>query len=184
MPWKCQPGSYQCRFPEALSERAKKPVFCNDVQHGMKRHTHRLTLWYSWAMPWCVQSLPNVGRICPRVSDLREMYHIHEWMVGSAFSQTSLAQTQRDAFASIAITVPGDGAVNVRNDNLIIPSPQVNGALTPTSALVLCGDTEDDIIGSFLQVQTPLGDSGQRYCTILELLHFHRHCSHNKSTVP
>lgn len=34
--------------------------------------THWLTLWYSLAMPWWVQSFPRVGKMWPRVSDLNE----------------------------------------------------------------------------------------------------------------
>lgn len=26
-------------------------------------NTHWLTLWYSFAIPWCVQSFPRVGKI-------------------------------------------------------------------------------------------------------------------------
>lgn len=35
-------------------------------------NTHWLTLWYNLAIPWCVQSLPRVGKIWPKVSDLNK----------------------------------------------------------------------------------------------------------------
>lgn len=41
---------------------------------------------------------------------------------------------------------PCDGAINIRNDYLVIPVPQINGALTAACALVLGGDAEDHII--------------------------------------
>lgn len=35
-------------------------------------YTYWLTLWYSLAMPWWVQSFPRVGKMWPRVSDLNK----------------------------------------------------------------------------------------------------------------
>ena len=50
----------------------------------------------------------------------------------------------------------GDGAVDVGDDDLVVPVPQVDGALTAAGALVLCGDAEGDVIRTLLQVQTGL----------------------------
>jgi hypothetical protein len=48
--------------------------------------------------------------------------------------------------------LPGDGSINIRNDDFIIPVPQVDGAFTATGALVLCGHTENHVVGSILQL--------------------------------
>ncbi len=50
----------------------------------------------------------------------------------------------------------GDGAVYVWYDDAIVPVPQVDGSLTATGALVLCGHTEHNLVGSFAQVQVLL----------------------------
>lgn len=50
----------------------------------------------------------------------------------------------------------GDGSIDVRDDDFVIPVPQVDGAFTAARALVLCCDAESHIIGSFLQFQTSL----------------------------
>lgn len=49
--------------------------------------------------------------------------------------------------------LPGDGPIDVRNDNFIIPVPQINGAFAATRALILCGNTENHVIGAILQLQ-------------------------------
>lgn len=46
-----------------------------------------------------------------------------------------------------------DGSINVRDDNLVIIVPQVNGRFTATRALVLCGHTENHCVGSVTQIQ-------------------------------
>lgn len=56
----------------------------------------------------------------------------------------------------------GDGAIDVRDDHLVVPLPQVDGGSTAAGALVLGGHAEDHFIGTFLQVQAPLGpDMGE-----------------------
>lgn len=45
-----------------------------------------------------------------------------------------------------SILVLGDGTIDVRDYNLIVPVPQVDGALTATRALVLGGYAEGDTI--------------------------------------
>lgn len=50
----------------------------------------------------------------------------------------------------------GDGAIYVRDDDFIVPVPQVDGALAAACALVLSGDAECHIIRSILQFQTGL----------------------------
>lgn len=55
----------------------------------------------------------------------------------------------------------GDGAVNVGDDHLVIPFPQIDGGCAAARALVLGGHAEDYIIGPFLQVQSTL-KSGRR----------------------
>lgn len=47
----------------------------------------------------------------------------------------------------------GDGAIDVGDDDFVIPVPQVDGALTAAGALVLRGDAECDIIWPLLQLQ-------------------------------
>lgn len=51
----------------------------------------------------------------------------------------------------------GDGAIDVRDDDLVVPVPQVDGALAATRSLVLSGYAEGDVIRSISQPQTRLG---------------------------
>lgn len=51
---------------------------------------------------------------------------------------------------------PGDGSIYVRDDDLVVPVPEVDGALTPTGALVLGGHAEDDVVGTVLQLERHL----------------------------
>lgn len=44
--------------------------------------------------------------------------------------------------------VLGDGAIDVRDYDLIVPVPQVDGSLAATCPLVLSGYAEGDIIGA------------------------------------
>ena len=48
---------------------------------------------------------------------------------------------------------PGDGSVNVGDDHLIVPVPQVDGALAATRALILRGDAEYHVVGAVLQLE-------------------------------
>lgn len=48
---------------------------------------------------------------------------------------------------------PGDGPVDVRNDDFVVPVPQVDGALAAARALVLCGHAKDHVVGAVLQLQ-------------------------------
>lgn len=50
----------------------------------------------------------------------------------------------------------GDGAINVRDDDFVIPVPQVNGSFAAACALVLGGDAKCHVIGALLQFQTGL----------------------------
>lgn len=52
---------------------------------------------------------------------------------------------------------PGDGSINVWDDDFVIPVPEVDGALTATGSLVLGGHAKDDIIGTVLQLERHLG---------------------------
>lgn len=45
--------------------------------------------------------------------------------------------------------LPGDGAIDVRDDDLVIPVPQVDGSLAATRALVLSGDAEHHVVRAF-----------------------------------
>lgn len=55
-----------------------------------------------------------------------------------------------------ATDVLGDGSINIRDDDLVVPVPQIDGALAAARALVLCGDAERHIIGPFLQFEASL----------------------------
>lgn len=44
------------------------------------------------------------------------------------------------------IVVLGDGAIDVRDYDLVIPAPQIDGALAATCPLVLSGYAEGDVI--------------------------------------
>lgn len=50
----------------------------------------------------------------------------------------------------------GDGSIDVRDDDLVIPAPQVDGALAATRSLVLSGYAERDVIWSVSQFQAGL----------------------------
>lgn len=52
--------------------------------------------------------------------------------------------------------VLGNGAVNVRDNDFVVPVPQVDGAFAAARALVLCGDAKCHIIRPLLQFQTGL----------------------------
>lgn len=52
-----------------------RSVVCTPALRGKQRQalcTYWLTLWYSLAIPWWVQSFPRVGKMWPRVSDLNK----------------------------------------------------------------------------------------------------------------
>ena len=53
---------------------------------------------------------------------------------------------------------PSDGPINVRDDHLVVPVPQVDGALAAARALVLRGDTEHHVVRAVLQLQAFLKD--------------------------
>lgn len=55
----------------------------------------------------------------------------------------------------------GNSSIDVRNDNLVIPVPQVDGTLAAARALVLSGDAEDDVIGALSELQTGLANTKQ-----------------------
>lgn len=50
----------------------------------------------------------------------------------------------------------GDGAVNVRDDDFVVPVPQVDGSFTAACTLVLGGDAERHVIRPLLQFQAGL----------------------------
>lgn len=56
--------------------------------------------------------------------------------------------------------VLGDGSINIRDDDFVIPVPQVDGALAATRALVLGGNAERHIIGPLLEFQAGLVKRG------------------------
>lgn len=56
--------------------------------------------------------------------------------------------------------VLGDGAIDVRDDDFVVPVPQVDGALAAARALVLGGDAKRHVIGTLLQFQTRLVTEG------------------------
>lgn len=54
------------------------------------------------------------------------------------------------------LCTPGDGSIYVGDDDLVVPVPEVDGALAATGSLVLGGHTEDDVIGTILQLERHL----------------------------
>lgn len=44
-------------------------------------------------------------------------------------------------------------SINVRNDDFVIPVPQVNGTRTATGTLILGCDTEYNVIGAVKELQ-------------------------------
>lgn len=53
---------------------------------------------------------------------------------------------------------PGNGSIYVGDNYLVIPVPEVDGALTATGSLVLSGDAEHDIVRPVLQLKRQLGN--------------------------
>lgn len=100
-------------------------------------------LWYSLAMPWCVQSFPNCGRMWPKASDL-------------AWAQTEQCYDTEIYFHTWHQTLfcsLGDGSINIWDYDFIIPVPQINGGFSAAGALVLSGHAEHDAVGPFPQIQ-------------------------------
>lgn len=56
--------------------------------------------------------------------------------------------------------VLGDGAINVGDNDSVVPVPQVDCALAAAGALVLGGDAKRHIVGAFFQFQTGLVTQG------------------------
>lgn len=50
------------------------------------------------------------------------------------------------------LDLPSDCSVDIRNDDFVVPVPQIDGAFTAARALILCGDAENHIIGAILQL--------------------------------
>lgn len=61
-----------------------------------------------------------------------------------------LISTQRPSSCNISVTrdilVLGDGTIDVRDYDLVVPAPQIDGALAATCPLVLSGYAEGDMI--------------------------------------
>lgn len=53
----------------------------------------------------------------------------------------------------------GDGSINVRDNDPIVPVPQVDGALAAARSLVLSSYAEGNIIRSVSQLQTGLEET-------------------------
>lgn len=51
---------------------------------------------------------------------------------------------------------PGDGSIYVRDDDLVIPVPEVDGSLTAAGSLILSGHAEHHVIGAVLQLKGQL----------------------------
>lgn len=52
--------------------------------------------------------------------------------------------------------IPGDCSIYVRDNYLVVPVPEVDGALTAAGSLVLSGHTEHHIIWTILQLERHL----------------------------
>ena len=57
--------------------------------------------------------------------------------------------------------IPGDGAIYVRDNDLVVPVPEVDGALTAAGSLVLSGHAEHSIVGTILQLQRQLCETAK-----------------------
>jgi len=60
---------------------------------------------------------------------------------------------------NIQTLVLGDGAVDVGDDDLVVPAPQVDGALAAARPLVLRGGAEGDVIRPLSQLQAGLQET-------------------------
>lgn len=52
--------------------------------------------------------------------------------------------------------LPRDGSVNVRDDDLVVPAPEIDCAVAAAGTLILGGDAEHNVIRTLLQLQTHL----------------------------
>lgn len=53
-------------------------------------------------------------------------------------------------------SILGDGAIDVRDDDLVVPVPQVDGSFAATGSLVLSGYAERDVVWAVSQLQAGL----------------------------
>lgn len=54
------------------------------------------------------------------------------------------------------VRLPCDGSVDVRDDDLVVPAPEIDCAMAAAGTLILGGDTEHNVIRTLLQLQTHL----------------------------
>lgn len=54
------------------------------------------------------------------------------------------------------VRLPRDGSVDVRDDDLVVPAPEIDCAVAAAGTLILGGDTEHNVIRTLLQLQTHL----------------------------
>lgn len=59
--------------------------------------------------------------------------------------------------------LPGDGSVYVRDDYLVVPAPEIDGAVAAAGSLILGGDAEHHVIRALLQLQTRLSTDRTAY---------------------
>ena len=57
---------------------------------------------------------------------------------------------KQGVYHSLRSSILGDGAVDVGDDDFVVPVPQVDGALAAAGALVLRGDAEHDVVRALL----------------------------------
>lgn len=54
------------------------------------------------------------------------------------------------------VRLPRDGSVNVGDDDLVVPAPEIDCAVAAAGTLILGGDAEHNVIRTLLQLQTHL----------------------------
>lgn len=64
----------------------------------------------------------------------------------------------------------GDGSINIRDYDFIIPVPQIDGSFTTASALVLSGNTEHNLVSSLPQIEMLLTHTQTALYTVYKLI--------------
>lgn len=68
----------------------------------------------------------------------------------------------------VHVRLPGDGSINVRDDYLVVPAPQVDCAVAAAGTLILGGDAEHNVVRTLLQLQSHLSTNPPNQSTIVQ----------------
>lgn len=65
----------------------------------------------------------------------------------------------------LRVRLPGDGSINVRDDYLVVPAPQIDCAVAAAGPLILGGDAEHHVVRTLLQLQSHLSTNPSNQST-------------------